>query len=570
MEYHGWVQLFFFSALLLALTKPFGLWLKSVLDSSRRSKFDKICLPLENGVYRLLGIDASKGQDWKGWVASVVLFNLAGFVLTFLILMFQGSLPLNPQGFGGMPWHLAFNTAVSFMTNTNWQSYAGENTVSYFSQMVGLATHNFTSAATGIAVAAAVVRGLSGKGETALGNFWVDIVRLHTRLLVPVSFVYALFLVSQGSIMNFLPYQEVKTLAGTVQHIPMGPAASQLSIKMLGTNGGGFFNANAAHPFENPTALSNFLQILSIFVISAGLVWWMGDKVGNRRHGWTVWTVMYALFLAGTLACWHFEAAGNPHVIAHGVAAQGNWEGKETRFGIFESSLFATVTTDASCGAVNSMHDSFTPMGGFVPLFNLHLGEVVFGGVGAGLYGMTVFVLLGIFLAGLMVGRTPEFLGRKIQAFDIKMASIAILFQAFGTLVFTAIATATAWGAAGVANQGPHGFSEILYAFSSAVANNGSAFAGLTASTPWYDTLLGIAMLIGRFAVIVPVLAIAGSFCRKIPAPPGPGTFPIHGPTFAALLAGTVVVVGALTFFPALALGPIVEHFLMTGSNLLF
>ena len=570
MEMHGWIQLIVFSALLLALTKPFGLWLRSVLDSSRKSKLDALFLPLEKGIFRLLGIDSSKGQNWKGWIASVVLFNLAGLVLTYLILVFQGHLPLNPQGFSGLPWHLAFNTAVSFTTNTNWQSYAGENTVSYFSQMVGLAVHNFTSAATGIAVAAALVRGISGRGETVLGNFWVDIVRLHTRLLVPLAFVFALFLVSQGAIMNFHPYQEVKTLAGVVQHIPMGPAASQLSIKMLGTNGGGFLNANAAHPFENPTAASNFLQILSIFVISAGLVWWMGDKVGNRRHGWTVWTVMFGLFLAGVLTCWHFEAAGNPHVISHGVASQGNWEGKETRFGIFESSLFATVTTDASCGAVNSMHDSFTPMGGFVPLFNLHLGEVVFGGVGAGLYGMLVFIFLGIFLAGLMVGRTPEYLGRKIQSFDIKMACIVILFQAFGTLVFTAIAAATAWGAAGVANNGPHGFTEILYAFSSAVANNGSAFAGLTASTPWYDTLLGIAMLIGRYAVILPVLAIAGSFCRKIPAPPGPGTFPIHGATFGALLLGTVVVVGALTYFPALVLGPVVEHFLMTGSNLLF
>jgi potassium-transporting ATPase potassium-binding subunit len=570
MEFHGWVQLFFFSAILLALTKPFGLWLKSVLDSSRKSRLDRICLTLEKGVYRLLGVDAEKGQDWKGWVASVVLFNLAGFALTYLVLAFQGVLPLNPQGFGGLSWHLAFNTAVSFMTNTNWQSYGGESTLTYFSQMVGLATHNFTSAATGIAVAAAVVRGLSGKGEAALGNFWVDVARLHTRLLVPLAFVFALFLVSQGAVMNFLPYQDVTTLSGAVQHLPMGPAASQIAIKMLGTNGGGFFNANAAHPFENPTALSNFLQILSIFTIPAGLVWWMGDKVGNRRHGWTVGAVMYALFLAGTLACWHFEAAGNPRVIAHGVATQGNWEGKETRFGIFESSLFATVTTDASCGAVNSMHDSFTPMGGFVPLFNMHLGEVVFGGVGAGLYGMTVFVILGIFLAGLMVGRTPEYLGRKIQGFDIKMASLAILFQAFGTLVLTAIATSTQWGAAGVANQGPHGFSEILYAFSSAVANNGSAFGGLTANAPWYDALLGVAMLIGRYAVIVPVLAIAGNFCRKIPSPPGPGTFPIHGATFAALLAGTVVVVGALTFFPALTLGPIVEHFLMTGSNLLY
>jgi len=570
METHGWIQLVIFCVLLLGLTKPFGLWLKSVLDSSSRSRWDGLCLPLEKGIYRLLGIDSSKGQDWKGWIASVVLFNLAGIFLTYLVLVFQGHLPLNPQGFPGLPWHLALNTAVSFATNTNWQSYAGENTVSYFSQMVGLATHNFTSAATGIAVAAAVVRGLSGKGETSLGNFWVDIVRLHTRLLVPASFVYALVLVSQGVLMNFHPYQEVKTLAGVVQRIPMGPAASQISIKMLGTNGGGFFNANAAHPFENPTAASNFLQILSIFVIPAGLVWWMGDKVGNRRHGWTVWAVMFGLFLAGVLTCWHFEAAGNPHVIAHGVAAQGNWEGKETRFGIFGSSLFATVTTDASCGAVNSMHDSFTPMGGFVPLFNIHLGEVVFGGVGAGLYGMMVFVLLGIFLAGLMVGRTPEYLGRKIQSFDIKMASIVVLFQAFGTLVFTAIAAATAWGAAGVANQGPHGFSEILYAFSSAVGNNGSAFAGLTAGTPWYDTTLAVAMLIGRYAVILPVLAIAGNFCRKIPAPPGPGTFPIHGPTFAALLTGTVVVVGALTYFPALVLGPVVEHFLMTGSNILY
>jgi K+-transporting ATPase ATPase A chain len=570
METHGWIQLVIFCALLLALTKPFGLWLKSVLDSSRKSKLDVLFLPLEKGIFRLLGIDASKGQDWKGWIASVVLFNLAGIVVTYLILVFQGHLPLNPQGFSGLPWHLALNTAVSFATNTNWQSYAGENTVSYFSQMVGLAVHNFTSAGTGIVVAAALVRGISGRGETVLGNFWVDIVRIHTRLLVPFAFVYALFLVSQGAIMNFHPYLEVKTLAGVVQHIPMGPAASQLSIKMLGTNGGGFFNVNAAHPFENPTATSNFLQILSIFVIPAGLVWWMGDKVGNRRHGWTVWAVMFALFLAGVLTCWHFEAAGNPHVIAHGVASQGNWEGKETRFGIFETALFATVTTDASCGAVNSMHDSFTPMGGFVPLFNLHLGEVVFGGVGAGLYGMLVFIFLGIFLAGLMVGRTPEYLGRKIQSFDIKMACIVILFQAFGTLVFTAIAAATAWGAAGVANNGPHGFTEILYAFSSAVANNGSAFAGLTANTPWYDTTLAIAMLIGRYAVILPVLAIAGSFCKKIPAPPGPGTFPIHGPTFAALLLGTVVVVGALTYFPALVLGPVVEHFLMTGSNILY
>jgi len=570
MEFHGWLQLALFAGLLLALTKPMGLWLCGVLDPSLPSVLDRFCQPLERPAYRLLGIDPAKGMDWKGWVAAVLLFNLAGLLLTFAVLLFQGVLPLNPQGFSGLSWHLALNTAVSFATNTNWQSYGGESTVSYFSQMVGLAVHNFTSAATGIAVAAATVRGLSGKGEGALGNFWADVVRIHVRLLLPLSFLFALFLVSQGVIMNFHPYLAVKTLGGAVQNLPMGPAASQVAIKMLGTNGGGFFNANAAHPFENPTVLSNFVQILSIFAIPAGLVWWLGDKVGNRRHGWTVWAVMFALFLGGVLACWHFEAAGNPHLTAHGLAVQGNWEGKETRFGIFQSALFATVTTDASCGAVNSMHDSFTPLGGLVPLVNLHLGEVVFGGVGAGLYGMIVFIILGIFLAGLMVGRTPEYLGRKIQAFDIKMASVAILCQAFGTLVLTAVAASTTWGAAGVANQGPHGLSEILYAFSSAVANNGSAFAGLSANVPWYDTLLALAMLLGRFAVILPLLALAGNFSGKIVSPPGPGTFPVHGATFGALLFATVVVVGALTYFPALVLGPVVEHFVMTGSNLLF
>jgi len=570
MELYGWIQLALFAGLLLALTKPMGLWLRGVLDSSRPSVLDRFCLSLERRAYRLLGIDPAKGMDWKGWVAAVLLFNLAGFLLTFAILLLQGVLPLNPQGFGGLSWHLALNTAVSFATNTNWQSYGGESTVSYLSQMAGLAVHNFTSAATGIAVAAAVVRGLSGKGEGALGNFWTDVVRIHVRLLLPLSFLFALFLVSQGVIMNFQPYLAVKTLTGALQNLPMGPAASQIAIKMLGTNGGGFFNANAAHPFENPTVLSNFVQILSIFAIPAGLVWWLGDKVGNRRHGWTVWVVMFVLFLGGVLACWHFEAVGNPHLTAHGVAAHGNWEGKETRIGIFGSALFATVTTDASCGAVNSMHDSFTPLGGMVPLVNLHLGEVVFGGVGAGLYGMIVFVVPGIFLAGLMVGRTPEYLGRKIQAFDIKMASVAILCQAFGTLVLTAVAASSTWGAAGVANQGPHGLSEILYAFSSAVANNGSAFAGLSANVPWYNTLLALAMLIGRFAVILPVLALAGNFSRKVVSPPGPGTFPVHGATFGMLLLATVVVVGALTYFPALVLGPVVEHFVMTGSNLLF
>ncbi len=570
MELSGWIQLLLFSGILLATAKPVGLWLRSVLDPVVPSRFDRFCLPIERVAYRFFGIDSSKGQDWKGWVASVLLFNVAGMLFTFLVLMLQGVLPLNPQGFSGLSWHLALNTAVSFATNTNWQSYAGENTLSYFSQMIGLATHNFTSAATGIAVAAAVVRGFSGRGATALGNFWADVVRIHVRLLLPLAFVFALFLVSQGVIMDFHAYRSVVGLSGGAQHLPMGPVASQVAIKMLGTNGGGFFNANASHPFENPTALSNFVQILSIFLIPSGLVWWLGDKLGERRHGWTVWAVMFSLFLAGVLVCWHFEAAGNPHVISHGVAAMGNWEGKETRFGIFGSSLFATVTTDASCGAVNAMHDSFTPLGGLVPLFNLHLGEVVFGGVGAGLYGMLVFVLLGIFIAGLMVGRTPEYAGRKIGAREVKLACVAILAQAFCTLVLTAIAASTHWGAAGIANQGPHGFSEILYAFSSAVANNGSAFAGLSANVPWYNVLLALAMLVGRFAVIVPVLAIAGSFVDKIPAPPGAGSFPAHGFTFASLLMGTIVIVGALTYLPALVLGPVVEHFLMVGSNILF
>lgn len=570
MNLQGWIQLALFAALLLALTKPMGLWLRAVLDPSSHSRLDRFCLPLEKVAYRLLGIDPAKGQGWKGWVASVILFNLAGLVLTFVVLLLQGHLPLNPQGFPGLSWHLALNTAASFTTNTNWQSYGGESTMSYFSQMVGLATHNFTSAATGIAVAAAVVRGLSGRGETILGNFWTDIVRIHTRLLLPLAFVFAIFLIAQGVIMNFHAYLPATTLSGAIQNIPMGPAASQIAIKMLGTNGGGFFSVNAAHPFENPTALANFLQILSIFAIPAGLVWWMGDKTGDRRHGWTVWSVMFALFLGGVLACWHFESAGNPRIAASGVLADGNWEGKETRFGVFSSSLFATVTTDASCGAVNSMHDSFTPLGGMVPLFNMHLGEVVFGGVGAGLYGMMLFVVLGIFLAGLMVGRTPEYLGRKIQASDVQMACVAILAQSFGTLVFTAIAASTAWGAAGVANQGPHGLSEIFYAFSSAIANNGSAFGGLTANAPWYNTLLAVAMLLGRYAVIVPVLVLAGNFCRKVPSPAGLGSFPVHGVTFGIVLLATVIVVGALTYFPALVLGPVVEHFVMVGSNLLY
>jgi K+-transporting ATPase ATPase A chain len=494
-------------------------------------------------------------------------------------LRLQHLLPLNPQGFGPLSHHLAFNTAVSFTTNTNWQSYGGESTMSYFSQMVGLTLHNFTSAAVGIAIAAALVRGIARASAKTIGNFWVDLIRVNLYVLLPISLIFAIFLVSQGMIQNFKPYETIQivqepaldsTLA-TTQVIAQGPMASQVAIKMLGTNGGGFVNANAAHPYENPNPLSNFFQMLSIFLIPAGLTYYLGRMVKSRGHGWAVWIAMAVMFVGGTLVLWHAESSGNPRLTALGVAAaDGNMEGKETRFGIFNSALFATVTTDASCGAVNGMHDSLTPLGGFVTLFNMQLGEVVFGGVGAGLYGMLLYVILAIFIAGLMVGRTPEYLGKKIGATEVKLAAIGILVPVFSILGFAAWGVIPAWGTATLNNSGPHGLSEILYAFSSATANNGSAFAGLGTNVPWYNTLMGIAMLFGRFMIIVPVLAIAGSLASKKLVAEGAGTFPVSGVTFTMLLMGTVLIVGALTFLPVLALGPVLEHFLMTQSAQLF
>ncbi len=598
MNTNGWLQLALFVAALAVITKPMGLYLVQVLDANGRTWLDPFLRPLERITYRLMGVDRNGEHDWKQYTLAMLMFSLVGCVFTYAILRLQHLLPLNPQGLGPLSPHLAFNTAVSFTTNTNWQSYGGESTMSYLSQMVALTIHNFTSAAVGIGLAAALVRGVARHSAKTLGNFWVDLVRVTYYLLLPLCLVFAIFLVSQGMIQNFKPYTKAKlvepykisvekksdngeTVLGadgkaameeqTVdeQLIVQGPMASQVAIKMLGTNGGGYANANAAHPFENPTPLSNFLQMLSIFSIGSGLTYYLGRMTKNQAHGWSVWTAMMVLFLAGVLACWWAESAGNPIHHQLGVAvADGNMEGKEVRFGIFNSALFATITTDASCGAVNSMHDSFTALGGFVPLFNIQLGEIIFGGVGAGLYGMLVFVVLAVFIAGLMVGRTPEYLGKKIHAYDVKMAMLSLLVLCLSILGFSAWAAVSEWGKAGLNNAGPHGLSEMLYAFSSATGNNGSAFAGLSANTPWYDTTLGIAMLIGRFWMIIPIMALAGSLAQKKVAPVSTGTFPVSGGTFIVLLLGTILLVGALNFLPALALGPIVEHFLTLQGKL--
>jgi K+-transporting ATPase ATPase A chain len=600
MDLYGWIQLALFLGLLLLVTRPMGVYLYRVLDPQGKTFLDPVLKPVEGLFYRLMGIDPKAEQDWKRYAFSLLLFSLVGLLFTYAILRLQHLLPLNPQRLGPVSEHLSFNTAVSFTTNTNWQSYGGESTMSYLSQMVALAFHNFVSAAAGIAVAAALVRGIARQTAKTVGNFLVDLVRVTLYLLLPICLLYAVFLVSQGMIQNFKPYesarlvepmtvdapkmnaqgQPVKDGKGNPvtekqvvesQTIVQGPMASQVAIKMLGTNGGGYTNANAAHPYENPTPLSNFLQIFSIFLVPSGLTYYLGRMVKNQKHGWAVWSAMAVLFLAGVLLCWGAESTGNPRLHALGVdPAGGNMEGKEARFGIFASALFATVTTDASCGAVNAMHDSFTPIGGLVPLINIQLGEVVFGGVGAGLYGMLVFVVLTVFLAGLMVGRTPEYLGKKIEAYDVKVSAIAVLLLIFDIMAFTAWAAASGWGLAGLSNAGPHGFSEILYAFSSGTGNNGSAFAGLTANTYWYNTTLGIAMLIGRFFFIVPVLALAGNLAKKKIVPESGGSFPVSGVTFVLLLVGTVLIVGVLSFFPALSVGPIVEHFLMVHSNVVF
>jgi len=596
MNIYGWVQLALFVGLLVLLTKPIGIYLSRVLDPDGTTFLDPVLAPLERLLYRLFGIDRRSEQDWKGYTVSLIAFSLVGLLLTYAILRLQHILPLNPQNFGPVSPDLAFNTAASFTTNTNWQNYGGESTLSYFSQMVGLTFHNFVSAATGIAVAAALVRGIARHTAKTIGNFWVDLTRVNLYLLLPLSIIFAVFLVSQGMIQNFKPYVSTRLVEPSTVQVPLkdaaglevkdskgnpamedkkvetqlivqGPMASQVAIKMLGTNGGGYTNANAAHPYENPTPIANFLQILSIFLIPAGLTYHLGRVVKSQKHGWAVFSAMLVLFLAGALVCWWAEASGNPRLSQIGVSSyQGNMEGKEVRFGTFGSALFATVTTDASCGAVNAMHDSFTPLGGLVPMANIQLGEVVFGGVGAGLYGMLVFVVLAVFLAGLMVGRTPEYLGKKIEAYDVKMSVLAVLVLIFTILGFTAWAAASKWGLAGLNNSGPHGLSEMLYAFSSAVGNNGSAFAGLSANTPWYNTTLGLAMLFGRFLPIIPIMALAGNLAAKKLVPPSSGSFPVWGGLFVVLLVGTVLIVGALTFLPALALGPIVEHFLMYSS----
>jgi len=601
---NAWFQFALFLGALLLLTKPLGLYIVQVLDPRGKTWLDPVVRPLERLTYRLCGIDPAKEQGWLGYTFALLAFSVVGLLFTYFILRYQDRLPLNPQGFAGLSPHLAFNTAVSFTTNTNWQSYGGESTMSYFSQMVALTIHNFTSSAAGIAVAAALVRGIARQSAQTIGSFWTDTVRVTYYLLVPLSFIFALFLVSQGIIQNFKPYTAAKTYeaytiqvaktddqgqpvlaadgktpvmvdkAVDTQTIVQGPVASQVAIKMLGTNGGGYVNANAAHPLENPTPLSNFLQMLAIFAIPSALTYYLGRTVKNQRHGWAVWGAMAALFIAGALVCWHAEAAGNPVHQSLGVAAaDGNMEGKEVRFGIFNSALFTTITTDASCGAVNSMHDSFTPLGGLVPLFNMQTGEVIFGGVGAGLYGMLVFVILAVFIAGLMVGRTPEYLGKKIQAYDVKLVMLILIALSATILGGTAWASVSAWGQAGLNNAGPHGFSEILYAYSSCVGNNGSAFAGLTANPasgdPHYNTTLGLAMLIGRFLMTVPILALAGNLAAKKLVPASAGTFQVEGLTFVVLLIGTVLLIGALTFLPALAMGPVVEHFLM-GAGTLF
>jgi len=609
MNSSGWLQLALFVGILAFITKPMGLWLMQVLDVNGKTWLDPVLKPLERLTYSVMGVRVGGEQDWKQYTWAMLLFSLVSCVFTYVILRLQNHLPLNPQGFGALTPDLAFNTAMSFTTNTNWQSYGGESTMSYLSQMVALVIHNFGSAATGIAIAAALVRGIARHSTTLLGNFWVDLVRVTYYLLLPICIVFAVVLVSQGMVQNFNAYTKAKLLEPytiqvqktddkgqpvttnttvlvdgksvstnvpvmvnqTVdeQDISQGPMASQVAIKMLGTNGGGNTNANAAHPYENPTPLSNFLQMLSIFAIGSGLTYYLGRMTKNQKHGWSIWSAMMVLFFAGTLLCWWAESQGNPIHQQLGVAvADGNMEGKEVRFGIFNSALFATVTTDASCGAVNCMHDSFTPLGGFVPLFNIQLGEIIIGGVGAGLYGMLVFVVLAVFIAGLMVGRTPEYVGKKIHSFEVKMAMLALLVLTMDILCFTAWAVVSPWGLAGLNNNGPHGLSEILYAFSSCTGNNGSAFAGLSANTPWYNTTLGIAMFIGRFMMIVPIMAMAGSLAQKKLVPVGPGTFPVTGVTFVVLLIGTILLVGALNFLPALALGPIVEHFLMLQGKL--
>jgi K+-transporting ATPase ATPase A chain len=587
MTANGWLQIGLFFALVVAVTVPLGRFMTHVF-ARERTWLDPVLRPIERAIYALTGVDETREMRWTEYAAAMLLFSVVSMIVLYALERLQGVLPLNPQSLPAVPPALAFNTAASFTTNTNWQSYSGESTMSYLTQMAGLAYHNFMSAAVGIALAIAFIRGIAQQQKNTIGNFWVDTTRATLWVLLPVCLIGALVLVSQGVVQNLRPYDTVqlldpqtttdaagKTQTVSTQTIAQGPVASQEIIKEFGTNGGGFFNANSAHPFESPTPLTNLIEMVAIFAIGSGLTYTLGQMTGSRAHGWAVWAAMAFLFLAGVTTAYWAEARGNPLLVAAGAdqsvsaaSPGGNMEGKEVRFGIANSALFATVTTDASCGAVIAMHDSFTPLGGLVPLANIMLSEVVFGGVGAGMYGMLVYVVLAVFIAGLMIGRTPEYLGKKIHAYDVQMAMLVVLVFPIVILVFTAIsAVSPSLGLASLSNAGPHGLSEILYAFTSAAGNNGSAFAGLNANTPWYNTTIGLTMLAGRFLMIIPMLAIAGNLGRKKRVPPSAGTFPVTTPLFAALLVSVILIVGALTFLPALSLGPIVEHLLMHAGR---
>ena len=570
MTANGWLQVACLVAGVVLVTAPLGRYLVRVYDGSLRW-----LAPVERAIYRVAGVDPAEDQHWTRYAAAVLLFSVVSMLLTYVALRLQHLLPLNPQGLAGVAPRQAFETAASFTTNTNWQSYSGESTMSYWSQMTQLAFHNFVSAAVGMSVAVALVRGIARRSAGRLGNFWVDTVRGTLYVLIPGSLLLALLLVQQGAIQNFTPSLEVTTLEGAKQLLAMGPVASQEAIKQLGTNGGGFFNANSAHPFENPTPWTNLWQMLAIFAIPSAMTYLLGRMVKSSRHGWAVWSAMFVLFAGGVTTAYWAEARGNPIHASRGLDLEtsasnpgGNMEGKEVRFGIANSALFATVTTDASCGAVNAMHDSFTPLGGLVPLVNIQLGEVVFGGVGAGLYGILMMVILTVFVAGLMVGRTPEYLGKKIQAREVQMAMLYVLVFPAAILVMTAVSVVLPHGLAGLNNAGPHGLSEILYAFTSTAGNNGSAFAGLTGSTAYYNTLFGITMLIGRFTMMVPMLALGGFLSEQQQAPESAGTFPVTSPLFVTLLIGVILIVGALAFFPVLSLGPVVEHLAMGAGRL--
>jgi potassium-transporting ATPase potassium-binding subunit len=574
MTFNGWLQIAIYCVLIFLFVKPFGAYMANVFDG-QRTLFSMVLRPIEIGIYKLCGVNEREEQHWVGYATSVLLFSIAGFVVVYALQRLQDVLPFNPAGQSAVEQSSSFSTAVSFTTNTNWQGYGGETTMSYLTQMAGLTTQNFVSAAAGIAVAIALVRGFARRSAQTIGNFWVDLTRCVLYVLLPLAIVVALALMVCGVPQNLGAYTEATTLEGAKQVIAQGPVASQIAIKQLGTNGGGFFNANSAHPLENPNALSNLLEMWSILAISAALTYTFGRMVGSQRQGWAIFAVMGILFLAGMVPCYWAESQGNPAFAQFNVdqtpsalQAGGNMEGKEVRYGITNSTIWATTTTDASNGSVNSMHDSYTPIGGMVPLVNIAVGEIIFGGTGSGLYGMLLFVIVGMFIAGLMVGRTPEYLGKKLESKEVKMAILAILAVPASILGWTALATVVPAGLAGPANAGPHGFSEILYAFTSGTGNNGSAFAGLSANTPFYNTTIGLAMLIGRFLIIVPVLAVAGSLVRKKIVPVSAGTFPTDTPLFVGLICGVIVIEGALVFFPALSLGPIVENFAMHAGTL--